>query len=123
MGGDPVPPETKQYSIDAFRNQATGAKGIVMIVTPKNGPAGWVQAGRAYARLQLAATAMGLASHPMSQILQEYEEMRSLREEFEREVGVTGFAKVQMIARPGWCDYFFRLPGRDFALFPMSDAG
>ena len=110
-------PETKQYSIDAFRNQATSAKGLVMIVTPKNGPVDWVQAGRAYARLQLAATAVGLASHPMSQILQEYEEMRSLREEFEREVGVTGSEKVQMIARLGRSDYFFRAPRRDLASF------
>lgn len=110
-------PETKQYSIDAFRNQATSAKGIVMIVTPRNGPVDWVQAGRAYARLQLAATAMGLASHPMSQILQEYEEMRSLREEFEREVGVTGSEKVQMIARLGRSDYFFRAPRRALTSF------
>lgn len=110
-------PETKQYSIDAFRNQATSAKGLVMIVTPKNGPVDWVQAGRAYARLQLAATAIGLASHPMSQILQEYEEMNSLREEFERQVGVTGGEKVQMIARLGRSDYFFRAPRRPLASF------
>lgn len=88
-----------------------------MIVTPKNGPVDWVQAGRAYARLQLAATSMGLASHPMSQILQEYEEMNSLREAFERQVGVTGTEKVQMIARLGRSDYFFRSPRRPLTSF------
>jgi hypothetical protein len=36
-----------------------------------------VAAGRAYARVQLAATAQGLALHPLQQALQEYPEQRS----------------------------------------------
>lgn len=46
------------------------------MVTPGNDRVTQVNAGRAYARVQLAATAHGLATQPLSQALQEYAEQR-----------------------------------------------
>ena len=48
--------------------------GFVWITGP-NTRSDQVQAGRAYVRLQLQATALGVGMHPMSQALQEFAEM------------------------------------------------
>ena len=45
------------------------------LTTANNTRAEQVLAGRAYVRLQLQATAIGLGVHPMSQALQEFPEM------------------------------------------------
>lgn len=61
-----------------------------------------VAAGRAYLRLDLAATAAGLAIHPNSQTLQEFPEMQPLYAELHAAVGVAPPARVQMLARLGY---------------------
>lgn len=77
------------------------ARGALYFTTPNNKPRDWVLCGRDYARFQLAATYMGLVSRPMSQLLQEFEEMQDLAEEFEVLNGVRAPAKIQMIALLG----------------------
>ena len=62
-------------------------------------------AGRAYVRLQLQATALGLQMHPMSQAPQEFEEMRP---HYERLHALTvqqpaDVETVQMFCRIGYC--------------------
>jgi hypothetical protein len=57
-----------------FEGHSRTAMGFVWI-TGGNTRADQVQAGRAYARLQLRATALGVGMHPMSQALQEFAEM------------------------------------------------
>jgi hypothetical protein len=57
-----------------FEGHSRTAMGFVWI-TGGNTRADQVQAGRAYARLQLQATALGVGMHPMSQALQEFAEM------------------------------------------------
>lgn len=63
-----------------FEGHSRTAMGFVWLSTPRgDGDAGGrsaeVRAGRAYMRLQLKATELGLQVHPMSQALQEFPEM------------------------------------------------
>lgn len=59
-------------------------------------------AGRAYVRAQLEATARGLAMHPLSQALQEFPEMAGPYAAVHRALGVDpAQATVQMLARVG----------------------
>jgi hypothetical protein len=59
-----------------------------------------IDAGRAYVRLNLKATEIGLAVHPWSQSLQEYPEMADLYREVHGLVG--GGQRVQMLFRVGY---------------------
>jgi hypothetical protein len=63
-----------------FEGHSRSAMGFVWLSTPR--PAGGtraaeVRAGRAYMRLQLKATELGLQMHPMSQAVQEFPEMKT----------------------------------------------
>jgi len=49
-------------------------------------PTGRLYAGMAYARMNLAATGLGLAIHPWSQGLEEYDAMRTIRAELRHEL-------------------------------------
>ena len=59
-----------------------------------------VNAGRAYARMNLEATRLGLGVHPWSQSLQEYSEMADLYERVHDLIG--GGERVQMLYRIGY---------------------
>ena len=60
--------------IEDFHNKMASTPGFLWLVSAGNDRATQVNAGRAYARVQLAATAMGLAMQPLQQALQEYPE-------------------------------------------------
>ncbi len=72
-----------------------------------------ILAGKDYLRLQLRAAALGIRLQPISQILQEYPEMRAPREEFERLAGVSSGEKVQMLLRAGRGSMEFHSPRRN----------
>ena len=61
-----------------------------------------LETGRAYARLNLAATRDGLAMHPLSQALQEFPEMAPLKSEADRLLGVRPDERLQMLVRVGY---------------------
>ena len=61
-----------------------------------------IATGRAYVRLQLAATALGVALQPHSQTLQEYPEMADLRAAMQRQTGTPDGATLQMFFRLGY---------------------
>lgn len=65
-----------------------------------------VAAGRRYVRMQLQATALGLKMHPMSQALQEFDEMRSIYARVHQMlVGVPATTRtVQMLCRIGFAE-------------------
>ena len=71
--------------LDAFDDGLRSTDQFVMLRTGTNTPIDWVESGRAFARLQLAATRLGLVTHPVSQVLQEFPELEETRREFERE--------------------------------------
>jgi hypothetical protein len=59
-----------------FEGHSRSAMGFVWITTAGNSRSQQIEAGRAYVRLQLKATELGLGVHPMSQALQEFAEMK-----------------------------------------------
>jgi len=61
-------------AMDRFEGHSRTAMGFVWL-TGGNTRADQVAAGRAYVRLQLKATELGVGMHPMSQALQEFAEM------------------------------------------------
>lgn len=61
-------------AMDRFEGHSRTAMGFVWLVGA-NTRADQVAAGRAYVRLQLKATELGVGMHPMSQALQEFAEM------------------------------------------------
>ncbi|HSV51629.1 MAG TPA: twin-arginine translocation pathway signal protein, partial [Burkholderiaceae bacterium] len=58
-----------------FDGHCRSAMGFAWLATPGNGRTAQVEAGRAYVRMQLRATELGVGMHPMSQALQEFSEM------------------------------------------------
>jgi nitroreductase len=78
------------------------ARAFGWIASDDNTRATQIAVGRAYLRLQLAATAMGVAMQPHSQTLQEYPEMNDLRAAMQRETGIPTGATLQMFFRLGY---------------------
>jgi nitroreductase len=59
-----------------FEGHCRSAMGFVWITTAGNTRRQQIEAGRAYVRMQLKASELGLGVHPMSQALQEFAEMK-----------------------------------------------
>jgi nitroreductase len=105
-----------------FEGYSRSAAGFVWLATPPpsgaahgTGRRGEVESGRAYMRLQLEATALGLQMHPMSQAIQEFTEMKPLYERLHR-LTVDQPAEretVQMFCRIGYCSDQQHTPRRD----------
>lgn len=92
-----------QRSLELGLEQARTARGWVWLMTPGNSRAQQLAAGRAYVRLHLKATELGIALHPMSQALQEYAQMADVQRRLYRTLGVdAGTHTVQMLARLGY---------------------
>lgn len=85
-----------------WKKMADSAPAFIWISSNDNSRRTQIAAGRAYARLNLAATARGLSLHPWSMALQEYSEMADLYAEQQAFVGATSAAPVQMLARIGY---------------------
>jgi len=64
-----------QQMMSRFEGHSRTAMGFVWLATPGNSRSHQIEAGRAFVRLQLKATELGLGVHPMSQALQEFAEM------------------------------------------------
>ena len=63
-------------TISLYAENSNSAAGFVWLSTPGNSRSQQIEAGRAFVRLQLKATELGLGLHPMSQALQEFVEMK-----------------------------------------------
>lgn len=75
--------------------------GFLWLASADNTRAAQLAAGRAYVRAHLLATAAGVDMHPLSQALQEFPEMRGLREALHRALGASG-QTLQMLSRVGF---------------------
>ena len=64
-----------------FEGHSRTAMGFMWLTTPGNSRSQQIAAGRAYVRLQLMATEIGLGVHPLSQPLQEFAEMKPFIEQ------------------------------------------
>ena len=110
----PPPPGSTGYKqmMERFEGHSRSAMGFVWLSTPtaRHAPAGTtrsaeVDAGRAYLRLQLKATEMGLQMHPMSQAPEEFAEMRPHYDKLHELLVDQQAAQqtVQMFCRIGYC--------------------
>ncbi len=84
-------------------------------LTAGNSRTDQVAVGRAYLRVCLQATALGLAMHPNSQVLQEFAEMQALYRQTHQALGVRGEQRIHMLARVGWADTVPPAPRRPVA--------
>ncbi|MBI3199734.1 MAG: twin-arginine translocation pathway signal protein [Rhodospirillales bacterium] len=78
------------------------ARAFGWIASADNARSTQVATGRAFVRLQLAATALGVALQPHSQTLPEYPEMAELRRAMHRQTGTPEGATLQMFFRLGY---------------------
>lgn len=83
------------------RDWVPGTGTWLWLTTTARGRVPQLEAGRAFVRMQLQATALGLVTQPPSQVLQEYPEMAALQREFDALVGTRDGDKVQMLVRVG----------------------
>jgi len=99
--------------IKSFDANIDATPGFLWIVSATNDRVAQINAGRAYARLQLAATAQGLSMQPLSQALQEYPEQRVPYAGIHRLLGATASGQtVQMWARLGYAPKINPAPRR-----------
>lgn len=97
--------------IEAFDAHLATTPGFLWMTTEANDRSTQVNAGRAYARVQLAATAAGVAMQPLSQALQEYPEVKRPYDAIHGLVGADG-GTVQMWARVGFAPAIGPAPRR-----------
>lgn len=97
-------PDSMAYATgeDMYEAMIFSARGFVWLATEGNTRAEQIAAGRDWLRLNLAATATGLALHPLSQCLQEFEEMAGPFAAVHERLGVAAPGRVQMLARVGY---------------------
>lgn len=89
--------------ISQFNEAIAATPAFFWMVTPDNERTSQINAGRAYVRAQLAATAEGLSMHPLQQALQEYPEQATQYQRIHRLLDATGPGHtVQMWARLGY---------------------
>jgi hypothetical protein len=106
-------PRSIRSSLKNYRGGIESAKGVVLLKTKTNEQVDWLRAGRAFARLGLVLTRLGLTSHPYSQVLEEFPEMAGLQAEFNKLVGAREQEKVQMAIRVGRAERAYPAPRRD----------
>lgn len=109
-----------QGGLDYATGYFASSMAFGMVVTPGNARDQQLDAGIAYVRLNLAATAQGLGMHPVSQLLQEYPEMAGLQRELLELVGAAPGETVQMLFRMGYAPMPGPSPRRDLAAIIMS---
>ncbi|MFT6556648.1 Acg family FMN-binding oxidoreductase [Sneathiella sp.] len=91
-----------QGGLDYALGWADGTHGFGWLSTQDNSREAQVNAGRSYVRLNLMATSLGIAMHPVSQILQEYPEMAALQTAFNQHLNIGGQERIQMFFRIGY---------------------
>lgn len=100
----PSAPDSSEIKgqIADFDKAIAATPAFFWMTTDRNDRVTQLEAGRAYVRAQLAATAHGLSLHPLSQALQEYPEQRETYQAIHRLLGATAPGQtVQMWARLG----------------------
>ena len=104
--------------IKSFGVNLDSTPGFLWMVTENNDRVTQVNAGRAYTRVQLAATAQGLVMQPLSQALQEYPEQKKSYADIHAVTGATRPGQtVQMWARVGYAPDVSPAPRRQLQDF------
>ena len=99
--------------IKDFNQKLDSTPGFFWMVSDGNERVTQINAGRAHARVQLAATALGLSMQPLSQALQEYAEQAKTYREIHALAGAARPGQtVQMWARVGYAPAVSPAPRR-----------
>ena len=95
---------TKAYEtgIAMYQEMLRNTSSFGWLISADNSRKAQLQSGAAWVRINQAATALGLAMHPVSQILQEFPEMAALYDQYHDYVGVSAPARVQGFFRFGY---------------------
>lgn len=89
-------------AMDRWTAFETGS-GYLWLASSGNSRQAQVDAGRAYVRMHLQATAAGAELHPLSQALQEFQEMRGAHQAVHQALGLDPQrSTLQMLARTGY---------------------
>lgn len=107
--GDPASTAFQQ-GLDMYREMAMSARAFGWLANGNTSRTDQLHAGRAYVRLNLRATELGLGVHPWSQALQEYPEISGLFEEVHTLIGKG--ERLQMLFRIGYADPVIPTPRR-----------
>ncbi len=83
-----------------YQNMAMSARSFGWLINDNRSRTDQINVARAYVRLNLKATALGLGVHPWSQSLQEYAEMKDLNREVHDLLGEG--RRIQMLLRIGY---------------------
>jgi hypothetical protein len=89
-----------QQGLNMYEALAMSARGFAWLTNDNLTRADQINAGRAYARMNLTATSLGVSIHPWSQSLQEYPEMADLYTEVHKLIG--NGQRLQMLVRLGY---------------------
>jgi nitroreductase len=109
-----------QGGIDYALGWARATPAFGWLTTVANDRVSQIEVGRAYVRLNLKATELGVAMHPVSQVLQEYPEMAGLQHEFLKALGIPTGQTVQMLFRLGYSEPVPPSPRRRLDALLMS---
>ena len=93
--------KTINYTLKSHYKKVASSPNIITIKSKTNTILDWVKAGQDYTRLQLACLANNFYMHPLSQVLQEFNEMKTLKTKFEEAMEVKENEKIQMVVRVG----------------------
>lgn len=89
------------FGVSMYEEMLAATQAYAVVTTPGNARADQIAAGRRWLRLNLAATGLGLALHPVSQALQEFPEMKPHHEAAHALLAKPG-ETVQMLGRLGY---------------------
>jgi hypothetical protein len=90
-----------EESVKLTKEQSESAAAFGWLTTKTNTRLEQVKIGRIYERINLRVTELGIAMHPMSQVLQEYSDMALLQKEFKKHLEIPEGHTVQMLFRLG----------------------
>ena len=91
--------------IERYRAMLESAMAYAWIRTETNSRRAQLAAGRAYVRMNLAATRLGVGIHPVSQALQEFPEMSKPFARVHDRFSGPAPARIQMLARLGYAPF------------------
>ncbi|WP_439573676.1 Acg family FMN-binding oxidoreductase [Phreatobacter sp.] len=87
---------------DMYRAMLAATPAYLTVLSPDRSRAAELDAGRVYVRANLEATRLGLSMHPVSQALQEFEEMAETRRQLDDVLGAPPSGRLHMLARLGY---------------------
>jgi len=94
--------DTFRRQLDVMKPGFDTAMAFAWIVTDANRRVDQIAAGRDYVRINLAATAAGVAVQPFSQALQEFPKMKQNYDRMRQALGIGASETLQMLARLGY---------------------